>query len=284
MAPPLPQTSKETAALPGDVVNLMNVLEGDVLHHITPYLSIGDLSRVKLLSKPINDLLIPHNLFEAYGSTCFKYNDYSLRFDRERDDFESPISLEGRTVIALVQGGVVGQKGLGVGPTSRFKVCIPSTTLNVQIRAGLTRVRNDLSEFKLRSGYLDQIKVPPEYRKTNVRFRRAISDVIVVLYPRRDTITVETYYWNFQSNIRSTTNGRSMTYQRQQSKDYTLQFTHTSQGERSTCKVVCSDLGCMSEVRGVEDLPFAGAYTWFVEAGPTTTRMAPTGPVCTIGC
>ena len=234
--------------------NIVTILQGDTLQLVSSYLSIRDLSHIRLASKQIkNNVPSSHEVFRTYGQCTF--SEYMLRFNTEID------------VLRYV-GGLLGKYVLGRG-SHQLQFCIPHTTERLIMRVGITSVRRaaDIDELCTRCGrrwfYMC---------RNTFKFRSCgVMGIFACLHISRIGINVESPY-GMSSTV---TNRHSMKYEREEGEDYVFSVGYSaSEGAGFTFKLECEDLNCRTQEGHRSSFEKMNRVTWFVDFALTEPEFA----------
>ena len=277
-----PPLHRQAMAAP---LTVMDILEGDVLLRVLPYLTIRDLSRTRIASTQTNNNLPPpHESFKVYGHCLF--SDYTLRFDTDIDERY------------FFTGGVVGQYGLGGMGSHQIKFCVPHTTKNLILRAGLKRVQffvdeiyhgsSSRSDEDMDSGGencsdqdeedMEEFAADQDEDVEEIPAAPKTICAILSIWPRG--IKVESPHSDSLDGV------HSEWYVREEDRDYTFSIRYTaSEGGGTTFKLECGEIlnslntqgqvrSCSTEAHGLVHPSFCDQYTWYVELGDTIPKFA----------
>lgn len=262
-------------------INLTDILAGDTLRCVVPYLNMRDLSRTKIVSKLTHDCI---ELFKAYGDCIF--HNRLLSFDTERDRFAGRVEVHLPWAPHIkredlpFQGGIVGQSGLDSG-RYQLHLNIPNTTQHVIFQAGLKRIyRNDSNVYDSDEDVDEQeeeegLSQDEEDDEEEGQASNKIS-------PRDETTSIFAFVNITPTNI--TVDGPygmpgvqlPKRFEREEEQDYTFLFSYSDTPfEKTLLRVECSDLSFIPLVNAsTESQHFYGPFSWFIAMGPSKPSFA----------
>lgn len=247
-------------------LSMFKIHGGFVFKPILEYLSFEDVLCCKRVSKSTRCQVEQFNLFNTYGPCSFSNS--LLGFDMELDglmDYQH-----------IIRGGVLLRRCIG-GRRSELRVCIPTTTEHVNISVGLTRMRSDFNDLVgLRPNRyrleIDDVTFPPEFRRIE-RFPNAYNHIFHSLFVMRNCVQEQSFCSGNGFRGRLLENGD--VHERRPNQGFTFVFSYTTNSTGTNAfRMECRDLNLVRELHSDESRCFLGPYTWFVEMGPSYSRLA----------